>query len=194
MGYTPDKKAQKKKQAAGSGTLDGVKSQWQQKKPVLFFVLGFAVLMVLFYVVLLSDYFQKNIQVKIIAVDASISSFILNIFGMNTKTSREMILSPEFSISIARGCDALEAMGLFASALLSFPARWKHKLIGFFAGIAILFALNIGRIISLYLTGVHFPKAFEFMHVEVWQGIFILFALGLWIFWIRWTRKEATNA
>ena len=89
---------------------------------------------------------------------------------------------------------AAATLALFAAALLSFPARWKSKLIGLAAGLAVLFLLNIVRIVSLYLTGIHYPKAFEFMHVEAWQGIFILFALALWIFWMKWSGKEKKHA
>jgi len=155
--------------------------------------MGFAVLMILFYIFWLSGYCQNNIQPAIVSVNARLSSSILNIFGIKTTAVNEHISSPSFSVSIAKGCDAMEAMALFASALLAFPAKWKYKLSGFFAGIAILFMLNIARIISLFLTGLYFPKAFEIMHVEVWQVLFILFAVGLWIFWIRWTKKGVSH-
>ena len=117
----------------------------------------------------------------------------LNLFGMGTTASGGMISSPRFSVNIARGCDAIEAMALFAIALLTFPARWIYKLTGLLTGIALLFSLNILRIVSLFLTGIWFPSAFEMMHVEVWQVVFIVFAIALWIFWIRWSRKEETH-
>ncbi len=190
MGYTPQKKVLKKKQPKPS-IFAGVRSGWLQKLPVIFFVLGFAVLMILFYAFWLSDYCQNNIQPHIVSGNARLSSFLLNLFGMGTTAMKETISSTAFSVSIARGCDAMEAMALFASALLAFPAKWKFKVVGFFVGIAILFSLNILRVVSLFLTGVYYPKAFEIMHVEVWQVVFIIFAIGLWIFWIKWTRKEA---
>jgi exosortase H (IPTLxxWG-CTERM-specific) len=193
MGYTPEKKAAKKKQSNQSA-FSGLRAKWSQKLPVIFFVLGFAVLMIIFYIFWLSDYSQKSFQLDIVAINARISSFFLNIFGMKTTAIKGTISSPAFSVSIARGCDAVEAMALFASALLAFPSKWIPKIIGLFAGVAILFALNIVRIMSLFLTGLYYPKAFEFMHVEVWQVLFILFAVGLWIFWIKLTRKGGTNA
>ncbi len=192
MGYSPKKKALKNKQQAPS-PFEGVRSNLRQKLPVILFVFGFATLMILFYIIWLSEYSQTNIQPHIVSANAKISSFILNIFGMETTASKENITSSRFSVGIARGCDAMEAMALFAAALLSFPAKWKYKLIGFFSGIALLFSLNILRVVSLFLTGVYFPKAFEIMHVEVWQVVFIIFALGLWIFWIKLTRKEISN-
>ena len=192
MGYSKKKKEQKKKPLQPKlGSV--IRSKWKQIWPVLLFVLGFVVLMVLFYVFWLSDYSKNNFQPFVVSVNAQVSSFILNLFGMKTMTINGTIVASRFSVSIARGCDAMEAMALFGSALLAFPAKWKFKLIGFFTGIAILIALNILRIISLFLTGLYFPSVFEFMHVEVWQALFIIFALGLWIFWIKWTKKEISH-
>jgi len=193
MGYTPQKKGLKKKQPRPS-YFAGIRAGLRQKLPVVFFVLGFAVLMVIFYAFWLSDYCQVSVQPQIVSLNSKLSSFLLNLFGMETTAMKETIASTSFSVSIARGCDAMEAMALFASALLAFPAGWKYKLTGFFAGIAILFTLNILRVVSLFLTGVYYPKAFEVMHVEVWQVLFIIFAIGLWIFWIKWTRKGVSHA
>jgi exosortase/archaeosortase family protein len=193
MGYSPDKKARKKKQTE-STLVSEMRSNWRQKLPVLIFVIGFAVLMILFYVFWLSDYCQNNIQIHIVNGNARLSSFLLNILGQGTVADGSEIKSKAFSISIAKGCDAIEAMALFAVALLVFPAQWKHKLAGLFAGLTVLFFLNLVRIISLYLVGIYYPKAFEIMHVEVWQVLFIIFAIGLWIFWIKWTRKGVAHA
>jgi exosortase H (IPTLxxWG-CTERM-specific) len=183
-----------KKDHVSPSPFSGLRENWREKLPVLFFVLGFAVLMILFYIFWLSDFSQTVFQPKVVSVNAKMSSWILNIFGMNTTADQALLSSSAFSVSIARGCDAIEAMALYASALLSFPARWKFKIPGFIAGIALLFVLNIARIISLFLTGIYFPKAFEIMHVEVWQVLFILFAIGMWIFWIKWTRKGVSRA
>ncbi len=162
-----------------------LRTGWLQIRPVLFFVLGFVILTGLFYALWLSDFFCKNIHPRILSVNAWLAGHLLNVFGQHVRFSGEMIFSPSFSISIARGCDAIEAMALFAAALLAFPARWKPKLIGMAGGIAALFLLNIIRIVTLFLTGLHFPKAFDIMHTEVWQALFLFLAVGLWIFVIQ---------
>ena len=105
--------------------------QWQDKRPVIFFVLGFVLLMVLFYIFWLSDLCLNQIQPRIVSVNARLSSVILNIFGMGTTAVKERVTSSSFSISIAKGCDAMEAMALYASALLTFPAKWKLNLLVF---------------------------------------------------------------
>lgn len=84
-------------------------------------------------------------------------------------------------------------MALYISALLSFPAGWKYKFAGFFGGIAILFTLNIVRIVSLFLTRVYFPIFFEIMHVDVWQAGFVIFAISLLACWLIWVIKRDYN-
>ena len=79
-------------------------------------------------------------------------------------------------------------------ALLAFPAGWKNKIIGLFAGIFLLFILNLIRIITLFLAGIYYPKAFDLLHVEVWQVLFILAAVGLWIFFIQKATKAKMHA
>jgi exosortase/archaeosortase family protein len=188
--------AKSKSQTAEPKTsfLKRMRDRWGNKWPVILFVLGFAVLMALFYLFLFSDFYQNGIHPHIVSINAKISSFVLNIFGMKTTAVAENINNDKFSVCIAKGCDAVEAMALFGVALLAFPAKWKFKLIGFFTGIAILFMLNIVRVVTLFITGFYYPNIFELMHVEVWQAVFILAAVGLWIFWIKWTRKGAPDA
>jgi exosortase/archaeosortase family protein len=74
--------------------------------------------------------------------------------------------------------------------LLTFPAKLKNKFIGLLYGIVFLLLINLVRIISLFLTGLYFPKAFPLMHEDIWQGLFIFCVIGLMIFWIRWAGKE----
>ncbi|MCX6231289.1 MAG: exosortase H [Bacteroidetes bacterium] len=196
MGYTKEKKEKREKlkknlnKNRGKLLYDNFKKNWLQKRPILIFVVIFAILMGLFYSLWFTSFFENNVQHYIIKINATISNFILNIFGQHTKTMGDMIYSSSFSISIKRGCDAVEAMALFTSVLLAFPAPWKSKLIGLTGGLFMLFLLNLVRIISLFLTGIYFPKAFEIMHIEVWQVLFIFFALGLWIFWIQKITKQ----
>ncbi|MCX6251092.1 MAG: exosortase H [Bacteroidetes bacterium] len=186
MAYKIDKKRKNKPKATWPAKF---RMQWLQKKPVLFFVFGFALIIVLFYWFYESSYYT-GIGFFIISAYGHLSNFLLNLFGQHTQVSGTVISSPRFTISIAKGCDAIEGMALFTAALLSYPASWKLKLIGFLAGNVVLFLLNLVRIVSLFLTGIYAPKLFQIMHVEIWQALFILFAIALWIFWIRWAYKD----
>jgi len=192
MGYSEKKKQNQKKQSAPS-LSDTIRLLWSQKRPVLFFVLGFTLLLVVFFVFINSVYFTSHINPGILSANAWISSKILNLFGLQTGVSGEKIYSKAYSITIARGCDAVEGIALFSAALLTFPAKWRSKLIGFLAGTIFLLLLNLVRIISLFITGLYFPKAFPLMHEDIWQGVFIFCVIGVMIFWIRWAGKEKSH-
>ena len=192
MGSSQKKKELGKKKYKKS-PLTGTQGLWVQKRPVVLFLLGFVVLIILFYVFWTSYFYKHQIEPQLLSLYAKISGFLLTLSGIETRTTGEALCSATFSFSVVRGCDGIEAMALFVSALLVFPAKWLHKLKGLIFGVAILFAINLLRIISLFLTGIYFPKAFEFMHVEFWQVFFILLAIGLWLFWIKWSGKEGAD-
>ena len=75
-------------------------------------------------------------------------------------------------------------------ALLAFPGPWKRKLAGMLAGIVALQALNLVRIVSLYMLGSRYPSMFAPMHLEVWPAFFIVVAIALFVGWKGWALEE----
>ena len=75
------------------------------------------------------------------------------------------------------------------------PSRWGRLakflvVAAVLGGVIVRMVLNVIRIITLFLTRLHWPKAFDIMHVDVWQVMFILFAILLWALWASWTTKR----
>ncbi len=188
MGYTHQKK--EKRKARNAETVSAkLKNNWQQKWPILFFLGGFIILMVLFYAFWQSSFFNTVIHPVIVSINAKLSGMVLNVLGQQSITYGEVISSAKYSISISRGCDAIEAMALFLATTLAFPLGWLMKLKGLLIGIVVLFFLNIIRIVSLFFIGIYFPDIFEMMHAQVWPVIIIIFATSLWILIIRSDKK-----
>ncbi len=161
----------------------------QAKNPILVFVALFALLLASFYAVTLSQSFQRLVFPVYLSSNARVSAGVLNLLGQKTAVEGRTIRSPHFSIEIRRGCDAVDPIALFAAALLAFPAPWRRKLPGLAAGMLLLAGLNLVRIVSLFLVGRFFPKAFDLMHLEVWQAVFIVVAVVTWAGWIGWALK-----
>jgi len=182
MGYRKEKKP--KNRYSHTGLLN-LRSDLRARYPVFLFLLLFAILMFSFYIMWLSDEFKLKLHPKILFVNARISNDLLNLFGQNTRVSEESIYSNYFSIVISRGCDAIQEIALFTSAVLAFNSGWRAKVIGLAAGIVFLFVMNIVRIVSLFLCGVYYPGIFDTMHVEIWPTIFIILAIVLWLLWLR---------
>lgn len=88
-------------------------------------------------------------------------------------------------IEIVAGCNGVEAVLILVSAVLAFPAPWKHKLIGIGIGFLAIQALNLVRIVCLYYLHEWNPLWFEWFHLYLWPALIILDALLFWLIWLR---------
>jgi exosortase H (IPTLxxWG-CTERM-specific) len=144
-----------------------------------------AILILLFYLTYRNPWFESHIFTPLVNIYAWLSGQVLLLFGYDVVIYGDIISSSGFSVSVKKGCDAAEPMAIFVAGVLAFPALISRKLVGLGIGLGILFLLNIIRIITLYLTGVHNPDYFESMHLAVWQVAFIAVAVLLWFLWLR---------
>ena len=176
--------------AASAPGSDRRRFAWfHNKRPVFQFVGLFAVLMGVFYALTFIPVLNKKALPGLQKANAAVSTAILNFFGEAATTDKTIISSSRYSINIAHGCDAIEPAALFVAAVLAFPASIGSKLPALFAGTFLLLTINLVRIVSLFYTGVYWPKAFETMHVDVWQPAFIVLSLFLWTLWALWATK-----
>jgi exosortase H (IPTLxxWG-CTERM-specific) len=118
---------------------------------------------------------------------AKISTWLVTLFdGQVEATGRVMLsLSNGFAVSIEKGCNGIEATIVLVSAMLAFPAPWKHKIIGILSGFVAVQALNVVRVISLFYLGQWNYTAFEWAHLYVWQALIMLDVLIVFLIWIR---------
>ncbi len=174
-------------------SFPALRAEWREwyraKKPVLHFALKFGALIVLLYVLLATPFFDRALYVYLKA-NAWLADMILNALGQHTRVSEVVISSPRFSMAIRRGCDAVEPTWLLCAAILSFPGLLTRKAVGMAAGIVILQALNLVRIVTLYWIGIHWGSLFfNSAHEEIWPVVFILVALFIFVGWKSWSQS-----
>ena len=168
-------------------TRPATESWFFGKRPVLWFVLVFALLLggfnALFYLYVTGTAFFESY----LGLNAQLSGALLRVLGEEVTVEGDTISTPRFTLGIMRGCDALQASAFFAIGVLASPLRvpLRRRIVPVLIGTAGLLLLNIVRIITLYYTGVYFLAAFDMMHLSVWQWLFIFFPLFLWIMWAR---------
>ena len=175
--------------ADGGGAAQSVGSWVYAKRPVLAFVVLFAVLMGAFYSVTFLDYVNLKVLPAYMRFNAQASVVVLNIFGENARTVDTSVVSDRFSVNIQHGCDAIDPTLLFLSAVLAFPASMASKLPGLLVGTVALALMNLMRIVTLFYAGIYYPRWFEVMHVDVWQTVFVVVSLTFWIIWAWWATK-----
>lgn len=162
-------------------------SPWSSRRPVLRFVLTFAGCMAIYYVLSSLALFHARVFPAFLKANAIVAARVLEGIGQGpVVASGNAVCSERFSVEVARGCDAIEPIALLASAILASPMSIRARLAGMAAGVLCLMAMNLMRIVTLFLFGVYWPAAFHVMHVDVWQVIFILLAVAIWLAWAWW--------
>lgn len=114
---------------------------------------------------------------------AKASGIALNVIGQGISMDGTKIRNERFAVNIRNGCNGVETMIIFLAAVIAFPAPWKARIAGLVIGILAIQAVNLIRVVALFLTGAYFPSFFDSSHTVVWQTIVILSGVLLWIFW-----------
>lgn len=143
----------------------------------------FVALLVLFYVLHLK-WVVEHFVAPYTHFVASCSRMCLRLVGVDAGGTGDVILSPQFSVSIKNVCNGLEVKAIFFATVLGFPASWKSKFIGLGIGYPVIFLINIVRIIVLFILGLKMPNVFEAAHYYYAQAFVIIATVGVWLFWV----------
>lgn len=182
------KKSSKRREKSVAKSATGLSSL---RHPLLKFLLIFGALLAVFYIfIAFSSFYSKRFVPSHHHLIAKVSGGLLSVLGQEITVTGKSIHSPRFSVSIIRGCDAVEAIALYVCAVLAFPLPFLKKLPGMIAGTLLLSILNLVRIVSLFLIGVYYPRIFALTHIDIWQALFIFFAVLLWILWLLWATRS----
>jgi len=118
---------------------------------------------------------------------AQISAVLMRAFDPAVLASGTMLMNTNtgFAIAILPGCTGIEAIIVLTAAMLAFPAPWKYRAVGIAVGVILIQALNLVRVVSLFLLGQFDRDLFEWAHLYAWQALIMLDALVVWILWLR---------
>ncbi|MDO8632245.1 MAG: archaeosortase/exosortase family protein, partial [Phycisphaerales bacterium] len=155
------------------------------------FLLVFVVLMVIYYAGTTTSAMKDRFFPWYLDANARASVALLRTFNYPDVVQQgESVVSPRGSITVARGCDAIEPSALFVSAVLASPVALGSRLLAAVVGTVLLLSINLVRIISLFLCAVYWKSAFNVMHLDVWQALFIFLAILFWALWAAWAVKR----
>ena len=174
----------------------GTPSRLIRKGAVLRFVLWLAGLMIAFNAVFYLWLIGSRPLQAYLSWNARVSAYLLSIFGESATATETLVASSRFGLEVKDGCDALQPIAFFIFAMLAspVPVRLRSRLVPILMGTLALLLLNLVRILTLFYTGIFFPKAFEPLHIDVWQSLFIFLPLTFWLVWaFRAMRSSGTT-
>jgi exosortase H (IPTLxxWG-CTERM-specific) len=149
----------------------------------LLFLARFVGLLLVFYFLVAWRPVNDAVIVPFTAGIAWVSAGILNALGEPVTVAGTEIRSSGFAVNIENGCNGIETVLLFASAVLAFPSSAARKAIGLLLGFVAIEALNFIRVVSLFWIGRHHPALFSSSHTVLWQSIVVLFGVLLFLLW-----------
>jgi len=165
---------------AGSG---GAARLWRRNRREITFLALFVVLLGGTFTLISVNWVNDHAIEPFTGGIARLSGAVLNLLGQHVALRGTVIQGPHFAVNIRNGCNGVEAMLIFISAVLAFPASWRSRFAGLTLGILAIQAVNLVRVVSLYLTGAYLPRFFDASHTVIWQSVVILCGVLLWVFW-----------
>lgn len=114
----------------------------------------------------------------------------VNLLGYAAVVDGRDIHSRDFSVTITGGCDAIELTLLFLAAVAAYPADPARKLVGLMAGVVAIAALNLLRVVSLWLIGVQWRSAFDLAHFTLWPFVLLCATMLLFARWLQFAAHQ----
>jgi exosortase H (IPTLxxWG-CTERM-specific) len=135
--------------------------------------------------VLLSDAVQQAALHPMSVGIAALSVGPLHALGFAVGHREQVLVATDtpFRVSIENDCNGAWAHLILLASVLAYPAPVRAKLVGLLVMQPLLFAINILRIVSLFVIGFYQLSLFRAAHVYVWQFLIIGCALALFLAW-----------
>lgn len=177
--------ARKRPSAPASSPAPGPDSTpfWRKNRRELTFLILFVAVLGASFTLISLNWVNDHVIEPFTGGIARVSGATLDLLGQDVRMQGTIIRGRQFAVNIRNGCNGVEAMLIFLAAVVAFPAPWKSRLLGLALGVVAIQAVNLVRVVALYLTGAYFPSWFDASHTVVWQTVVILFSVLLWIVW-----------
>ena len=118
--------------------------------------------------------------------DANIAGTLLHGLGQSTQMKASTVATGQFAITILPACTAGELVWILMAAICAFPTTIARKFIGVAFATSAIAALNIFRIVSVFIIGVYRNDWFYVVHEEIWSGLNVLAVTAIVMAWILW--------
>ena len=163
----------------------------QKNKAIIKFCLLFGVYVGAFFgLFILATVYALKPLVALNVFTARSVQIAASLLGLAPTASSSYLTVKGFSIEVITECTGLFAAFVFLACVLAYPTKVVKKIIGIFAGIIVIYILNIIRMLCLIFVGIRAPQHFDFVHVYLWEGVFIIVVLMLWLVWLDKVVKD----
>ncbi len=144
------------------------------------FILSFALLKFLFDAYWIKE-FVLDPYTKLTAI---IASQLISHLGIENTIEGFTIIHNGSSVNISSECSAIEVFLVYFCAVISYPKSLREKLIGLSIGLPAIYAINMFRIIALFIVVSFASESFDLFHLWIGQAAVIAVTFGIWQLWV----------
>lgn len=105
------------------------------------------------------------------------------IVGFPVQIDGTNLASGDFVVEVSPACSGAVAISIYLAAVFAFPTSLRAKLIGAAIGLGIIHAVNLLRVVALFIVGLFFKEYFHDTHVYIAQALVVAIAVATWLFW-----------
>ena len=161
-------------------------------KKVFKFLFAFLATSSVLYVLISLFYSIRLPMIGTLSV-ASTSNNILNTIGIKTLIVDDAIHLPgNVVLKIILECTGLYEMIIFSAMVLSYPTNIKSKIYGIVSGIAIIYLLNMLRLVSISWVLVYHIDKFDFVDRYLWQISLVIFISITYTMWLKLIERSGS--
>jgi exosortase/archaeosortase family protein len=159
------------------------------KMPLLFCLVA-VVLNLLFYIANLVNQEESCFSIELFTAKATAGA--IHLFGIPV-VREDIVLRLTNAVWVVNTeCTAVMIMIVFTSFIVVYPASVKAKGIGLLLGVPVIFTANIMRLLLMAIIDRYKPSFSTFFHDYLWQVVFIIMVVFLWMLWMdKVVKREA---
>jgi exosortase family protein XrtF len=117
---------------------------------------------------------------------------LITTFGYTTEIadhpnepSIKLIINGKFVARVVEGCNSVSLIILFMSFIIAFAGRLKPTILYILSGSALIYAINLVRIVILSIGLYHYPWRREILHTVIFPLIIYGLVFLLWMLWVN---------
>lgn len=134
---------------------------------------------------------DRGVLDPILKVTADLTGVLSNLTGVDaTVTGYDVLLATRI-LRIDLDCTGISLVLVYASLVLAYPLGIKRKSIGLVAGIPVIAAANMARLVAVaQLSGPLSDEGFVFVHDYLFKIAMVAVVLVLWVIYLAWARRH----
>ncbi len=94
-----------------------------------------------------------------------------------------------FGYEISHGCTGFLPAAFVLVGMLAYPASARSRMVGILIGVPFILALNLARLVHLFVVGVRWPAMFDLAHEVIWQAVMVVSVFLVWLGWVIWSER-----